>query len=99
MLYTWSIGLLTFQLLFGTSLMFSAASNLLYVVRSGTVYVYNSYTNTSIPIETVNTIKDKDPDGYKVVSKDNFQKLDDNLKNKLIEVYGDDFMIISNKSD
>jgi hypothetical protein len=63
---------------------------LFYGLRRGTVYVYHLV----YPPEK----KVTDP-SYQVITKKDLSKLDEETRKKLIETYGDDIMIISNKNN
>jgi len=86
-----SIGLLALNILFNSvSIVYQTTSGIYYIIKNGSKYVY----------------KKINPDKHKYIEnkKDFFQiieknKIDDNIKSKLIEEYGDDFIILTNKND
>lgn len=64
-------------------------SALFYGLRRGTVYVYHlAYP----PAPNIT-----DP-SYQVITKKDLSKLDEETRKKLIDIYGEDIMIISNKN-
>ena len=63
---------------------------LFYGLRRGTVYVYH----WAYPPEN----KPSDP-SYQVITKKDLSKLDEETRKKLIDTYGEDIMIISNKNN
>ena len=88
MSFLFSLGLFACQLLL-TYPLISLTSSLWYGVKHGTVYVYK----WAYPPE----IKDGDPK-YQVISKKDLSELDEDTRNKIIETYGEDIMIISAKT-
>jgi hypothetical protein len=83
-----TVGLFALQLALAYSII-PIASSLLYGLRTGTVYVYQ----LAYPPELQNT----DP-SYQVITKKDLDKLDEDTRQTLIDTYGDDVMIISNKN-
>ena len=82
---SFGFGLFACQLLLTYPLV-SITHALWYGIKNTTIYIYNwKYP----PM-----IKDIDPK-YQVITKKDLSKLDDDTRNKLIETYGDNIMIIS----
>ena len=83
---TIGLGLFACQLLL-TYPIISLTSTLWYGLRTSTVYIYQ----LAYPKEITNDPK------YQVITKKNLSQLDAETRNKLIETYGEDVLIISAK--
>ena len=88
MSFSFGVGLFACQILLTYPLV-SIAHTMWYGIKYSTIYVYRW---TYPPM-----IKDIDPT-YNVITKKDLSKLDEETRNKLIETYGDDIMIISSST-
>jgi hypothetical protein len=88
MSFSFGVGLFACQILLTYPLV-SIAHTMWYGIKYSTIYVYRW---TYPPM-----IKDIDPT-YNVITKKDLSKLDEETRNKLIETYGDDIMIISSSN-
>ena len=79
-----TIGLVVLQVAVAYSIV-PITSALLRGARTSTIYVYN----WAYPPEKKNTVQ-----SYQVITKKDLSKLDEETRQKLIDTYGDDIMII-----
>jgi hypothetical protein len=88
MSFSFGLGLFACQLLL-TYPLISMTHALWSGIKHSTIYVYKwKYPPTN---------QDIDPK-YQVITKKDLSKLDEDTRNKLIEMYGDDIMIISSSN-
>ena len=88
MLYGLGLGFLALELLYGTRFIYQSISGVYYVIKGGTMFIYRTLS----PEKKEELKKEK----YKMIQ---HEDLDIELKNKLVDICGDDFVILSQKKD
>lgn len=88
-LTTMSVGLLACQLLFSSSVI-ALATGIVSGLRASTVYVYRWIH----PEEKREFIKDP---SYQVITTEEIDRLDPEIREKLTAQYGDNFLLITNQ--